>query len=97
MLTTENATLSEVVGPERIVILPLDGRNYAQLALLTPGVKCCRSTGFGPRSGARDINKQLSIDGINAVNNRRTFVVVYSSRHSGVQSAQRHYSARVWW
>ena len=39
LLQTENATLGEVVGSERIVNLPLNGRTFTQLAALTPGVR----------------------------------------------------------
>jgi hypothetical protein len=35
---TENAVLGQVVAPERIVNLPLNGRNFGLLAALTPGV-----------------------------------------------------------
>ncbi len=36
-LNTTNATLSDVVQHEQIVDLPLNGRNFTQLTLLTPG------------------------------------------------------------
>ena len=38
LLQTENAVLGQVVAPERIVNLPLNGRNFGLLAALTPGV-----------------------------------------------------------
>jgi outer membrane receptor protein involved in Fe transport len=39
VLQTENATVGEVVTASTIVALPLNGRNFAQLALLSPGVQ----------------------------------------------------------
>jgi outer membrane receptor protein involved in Fe transport len=39
VLQTENATVGEVVTGATIVALPLNGRNFAQLALLSPGVQ----------------------------------------------------------
>jgi hypothetical protein len=38
LLRTENATLGGVVETRQIVGLPLDGRNFTELALLVPGV-----------------------------------------------------------
>jgi outer membrane receptor protein involved in Fe transport len=39
VLQTENATVGEVVTGSTIVSLPLNGRNFAQLTLLIPGVQ----------------------------------------------------------
>jgi hypothetical protein len=82
MLETENATLGEVVGPERIVNLPLNGRNFAQLSVLTAGVRVVAENSVRTdvvANGARDINMQISFDGVTAVNNRHNFVVFYPS------------------
>ena len=82
LLATENATLGEVVGTERIVNLPLNGRNFAQLAVLTPGVRVVEEGQVRTRviaNGVRDIAMQISFDGITAVNNRHNFVVLYPS------------------
>ena len=38
MLNTTSSTLSEVIGHEETVDLPLNGREFTQLTLLTPGV-----------------------------------------------------------
>ena len=85
LLQTENATLGEVVGSERIVNLPLNGRSFVQLSVLTPGVRVYEPSQFtastdGSRiiaNGARDAWMQVNIDGITMVNNRSNFVSLY--------------------
>jgi hypothetical protein len=99
ILQTENAVLGEVVATERIVNLPLNGRNFLQLSTLTPGV-IVREESNGERTrvianGSRDIWMQVNIGGITAVNNRANFVNFYPSvdaiQEFKVQSA--NYSA----
>jgi outer membrane receptor protein involved in Fe transport len=99
ILQTENAVLGEVVGTERIVNLPLNGRNFLQLSTLTPGV-VVREESNAERTrvianGSRDIWMQVNIGGITAVNNRANFVNFYPSvdaiQEFKVQSA--NYSA----
>src|SRR4030095_5951690 len=38
LLQTEDASVGQVISPEPIAALPLNGRNFAQLAILAPGV-----------------------------------------------------------
>src|SRR4051812_32316353 len=83
ILQTENAVLGEVIATERIVNLPLNGRNFLQLSALTPGV-IVREESNGERTrvianGSRDIWMQVNINGITAVNNRANFVNFYPS------------------
>ena len=83
LLETESATLGEVVSRERIVNLPLNGRNFLQLATMTPGV-IIKEESNGERTrvvaaGNRDVWAQVNINGITAVNNRSPFVNFYPS------------------
>ena len=85
LLQTENATLGEVVSTERIVNLPLNGRSFVQLSVLTPGVRVTEPSQFtsstnGSRiiaNGARDSWMQVNIDGVTMVNNRSNYVTLY--------------------
>lgn len=85
LLPTENATLGEVVSTERIVNLPLNGRSFVELSILTPGVRVAEPSQFtsstdGSRiiaNGARDSWMQVNIDGVTMVNNRSNYVTMY--------------------
>ena len=74
VLNTDDATLGEVVGRKQIVELPLNGRNFAQLATITtPGVRIGYSTfGNGIRlyaGGQRENQNQFTLSGIVVQNN----------------------------
>lgn len=86
LLQTENGTLGEVIGRERIVNLPINGRTFTQLATLTPGVRVTEvnqynSTG-GSRiiaNGARDAWLQVNLNGVSMVNNRSNYITMFPS------------------
>src|SRR5580658_5700734 len=70
MLETETSDLGQVVSGDRAVTLPLNGRNYAQLALLgagvvpsEPGSRVETSYGFSS-NGARSLQNNYLLDGI---------------------------------
>lgn len=69
LVETSNATMGNVVGRESIVDLPLNGRNFAQLGTLIPGVVAAPSGlggaqgnatvgGFGDATGSFNVNGQ---------------------------------------
>src|ERR1035438_3262820 len=69
-LETETSDLGQVVDSRRINALPLNGRNYAQLALLgvgvaaaEPGSRVETSYGFSA-NGARSLQNNFLLDGI---------------------------------
>ncbi len=69
-LETETSELGQVVDSHRINALPLNGRNYAQLALLGTGVAPAEpgsrvETSFGfSAGGARSLQNNFLLDGI---------------------------------
>lgn len=69
-LETETSDLGQVVDSRRVTTLPLDGRNYAQLALLgagvapsEPGSRVSASYGFSA-NGARALQNNFLLDGV---------------------------------
>lgn len=69
-LQTESSDLGQVVDAKRIVTLPLNGRNYAQLAQLgagvapsEPGSRVSSSFGFSA-NGARALQNNFLLDGV---------------------------------
>lgn len=70
LLNTETGELGQVVDSQRAVSLPLNGRNFAQLALLTagtspsePGARDENSFGFSS-NGARSLQNNFLLDGV---------------------------------
>ncbi|GAC1625976.1 MAG: hypothetical protein NVS9B13_21900 [Candidatus Acidiferrum sp.] len=70
LLETETSGLGQVVDNKRVVNLPLNGRNFAQLALLTAGTAPSEpgardEGGFGFSSnGARSLQNNFLLDGV---------------------------------
>jgi hypothetical protein len=70
LLETETSELGQVIDSQRVANLPLNGRNFAQLALLTagtapsePGARDEQNYGFSA-SGARSLQNNFLLDGI---------------------------------
>jgi hypothetical protein len=75
ILQTENAVVSEIITGSTVVALPLNGRNFAQLTLLTPGAQTHAPTSFtvaNPTTssgrpyinGQREQSNNFMLDGI---------------------------------
>lgn len=77
MVQTQSGALSQVVGQQKIVELPLNGRNAAALVLLTPGTADTTAGNYGSCS---DAVQSTSYPGAQAVssNGARTDMVNYN-------------------
>jgi len=70
LLETETSSLGQVIDNKRVVNLPLNGRNFAQLALLTAGVAPSEpgsrdEGGYGfSANGARSLQNNFLLDGV---------------------------------
>ncbi len=85
-LKTEDAAVGSVIDNKRVVELPLNGRNIASLAVLTPGVQYgvrmgLDGSGAGSfpipgsivaisANGQREVNQQITLDGVIATEPR---------------------------
>ncbi|HYP13477.1 MAG TPA: TonB-dependent receptor, partial [Bryobacteraceae bacterium] len=74
LLNTETSTVGQVIDNRRIVELPLNGRNYLELAQLTTGVVPGRGSRTGDKGnfsalGARTYQTNILLDGVD--NNSR--------------------------
>ena len=78
LLNTETATRGEVTTQEEIKEIPLDGRNFSDLALLTGGVIPKGDGGDGTYAvnGARADNAGFLIDGMNNTQRRNTGAMI---------------------
>jgi len=87
LLQSESAALGATVDTDRTVNLPLNGRKFNDLAVLTPGVTVSNpdnhsSSTAGSAVGAnggRNRWGQIDVDGITMLNNRQAYVNSYPS------------------
>ena len=87
LLQTQDASLGVVVGTESAANLPLDGRKFDDLAILTPGVTFSDPDNHTSSEGGASINSygnqvtwaQTNIDGVTMVSNRHAYINLYPS------------------
>lgn len=66
-ITTENATVSKVIGSKAILDLPINGRNPFSLATLAPGVIPGGGNSSPWISGGRNATNEITIDGTSVI------------------------------
>ena len=81
LLETQTGVQSNTLTTRSIVNLPLNGRNFAQLGNLTPGVVATGGTTSGSfrANGARSQYQQISFNGVAAINNRGNSIFMFPS------------------
>ena len=87
MLQSDNASLGVVVGTKSAESLPLNGRKFNDLAILTPGVAVYNPDNHSSSTDGSAITAyggqmswaQVNVDGLTMVNNRHAYVNAYPS------------------
>ena len=87
LLQTEDASLGVVVGADSAANLPLNGRKFNDLAILTPGVTVYNPDNHNSSTNGSAISAygsqvtwaQVNVDGVTMVNNRHAYINVYPS------------------
>lgn len=83
LINTETGSKGQVITNSEIVDLPLNGRDFSELAFLTPGVveipEGLPNGGFAAVNGGRGDNVNFQIDGFNNRSNRAGNAVVSPS------------------
>ena len=87
LLQSEDSSLGVVVGTESAANLPLNGRKFDDLAILTPGVSVYNPDNHTSTEDGAAINAygaqltwaQVNVDGVTMVNNRHAYVNMYPS------------------
>jgi hypothetical protein len=87
LLQAEESSLGAVIGTEAAESLPLNGRKFDDLAILTPGVTVSDPDNHSSSTAGSSINSygsqvtwaQLNVDGVTMVNNRHAYVNIFPS------------------
>jgi outer membrane receptor protein involved in Fe transport len=87
LLQTEDSSLGVVVGSDSAANLPLNGRKFGDLAVLTPGVTVTNPDNHSSSTAGSAISAyggqvtwgQVNVDGVTMVNNRHAYVNLYPS------------------